>query len=207
MLIPLTSPVIAQYSKKATHINPSGIDDGNPYTFYRERSIKLIQKQNGAQPLITFYEKIHMLANEENTNDINGFKERFDDNFLTFCQRNMRKKKFVTASQKPDIQKLCIAYINREKRLKRLFHLPLPSAAFSFCTSITAALIPSILEKKFVFPSDPPYAIVAFIFFIICCASMYYVFRKPKEFCTMEKFDVSKIIEQLLSAASSATSE
>lgn len=197
MLIPLSGPVIVPYSKKATHINPLGIDDGNPYTFYRERSIKLIRKQSGAQPLITFYEKIHELANEENTNDINGFRERFDNNFLTFCQRNMRKKKFITAVEKPDIRKLCLAYINREKRMKRLFHLPILSSVFSLICTIIAALIPSILEKKIVLNLSPPYLAAIIAFLIIFFASLYYAFRKPKEFCTMEKFDINRILSTI----------
>lgn len=190
MLMPLVGPIINRYAQKATFRNNDGIDDGNPYTFYRERALKQIRKQNGAESVIVLYQKIYEGINAETAEDMNAYRARFENNFLTFCQRKMKKEKYLNASREPDIKILCKKYIERERRIKRFWNIPIGVV-------ITAIVLPILgiiaqLNTDWMPKIFTPRAIPIIIFIIV--VSLIFYFKKPKEFCTLEKIDIDRMI-------------
>lgn len=206
MLVPLSGPVLVDYSTKATYKNPGGYDDGTPYTFWRERSIKSIRQSTGAQPLIDLYNRVLSKATSQNTADIPGFKERFTDSFLTFCQRKMHKKKFQRTSA-PDLSKLVHSYINREKNLKKFYSFKWIAAILSgvgFLTNLVLSLLPneSISSEILAVLTSCKFLVPAFIFVAILIGATIILFVKlPKAFCTFEGYDIDADISEMQEVA------
>lgn len=206
MLIPLRGPVLDKYGSKATHKNSKGYDEGTPYSFWRERSIKSLRKDDGNQSIIDLSERVLHEANERNTDDINEFRERFEANFLPFCQKHLKKAKYRSQdADLPDTRKLINGYVKKEKALKSLFSIKWASGILAVVCALIAA-IPAVLgmvwgtQANSVSPilSNWPILLAAAVILTVVCVLLYA--RCPKTFCTFEGMD----IEKLLSGVSNA---
>lgn len=187
MLIPLRGPILEDYPQKATFKNEKKYDDGTPYTFWRERSIKALRKKAGTQQIVDLYENAINAFTAENTKDINESRDRFNNNFLPFCQKNLRKARYQNNnSDLPDEKKLLKAYCEREKRLKAFFSLKWVSGFLTVISFISSFCI-------FKFQATSPWflgavTIISFVF------TVFMITRSPKVFCTFEKIDIEEIL-------------
>lgn len=201
MLIPLHGPILENYSDKATYINKDGYDDGTPYTFWRERSIKSLRKEAGTQQIVELYQKTLNIINTENTPDINGFRDRFNNGFLAFCQKNYDKEKYLDQNTSlPDGKKLLKAYCKREKIIKSLFSFKWGSGILAIISAIYPILqmvftkAPQAGNVSSAVESQPiqlwPFILVT-IFFLGLTAFL--IARSPKVFCTFENIDIDQL--------------
>lgn len=199
MLIPLGGPILDEYSEKATFKNRDGYDDGTPYSFWRERSLKALREKYGTQQVVELFQKLLKEINTQNTSDVNAYKDRFNNNFLPFCHKNINKNRHRNNdSNLPDVRKLINAYIKREKLKKALFNIKWASGAFA----LLVAAVPAILErlwnaKKPEVPVEVsplwPFLIGAAILFIV---TVVLFILTPKLFCTFENIDVEKVLNE-----------
>lgn len=197
MLIPLQGPILDEYSEKATCINNKGFDDGTPYSFWRERAIKALRKKRGTEDIVEFSQKILNQINASNTSDVNAYRNRFNNNFLPFCHKNINKAKHRNNdSNLPDTKKLITAYISKEKRLKTLWSIKWLSGA----VTIISAVLPVVFElmQNAREPENPvtiisfwPWFVAAGVFLI---ATILIFVLCPKTFCTFENIDIEKEI-------------
>ena len=189
MLIPLRGPILEDYTKKATFKNEKQYDDGTPYTFWRERSIKALREEAGTQQIVDLYENTLNYFSAENTKDINASRDRFNNNFLPFCQKNLTKAKYQDNNLNlPDEKKLLKAYSEKEKRLKTLFSLKWLSGVLSLLSVIC-----SICSFKFQITS--PWIMVAVAIFFLALTALIFT-RSPKAFCTFEKIDIEEMLSK-----------
>lgn len=203
ILIPLQGPILDEYSYKATFKNIKGYDDGTPYSFWNERSLKLLRHKHGTQQIIELSQNILNSINAQNTGDINGFRDRFNNNFLPFCHKNINKIKYKNKdTSQPDAKKLMNAYITREKRLKKVFGLKYPS----FFASLLNTVLPFFFQGNSnnnnlasnsvtTFPLWPCF-LLAGLFLLL---SLFMFIFTPKTFCTFENIDIDKQIENTTS--------
>jgi deoxycytidine triphosphate deaminase len=200
MLIPLQGPILDEYSSKATFKNNKGYDDGTPYSFWRERSIKTLRQKRGTQQIIELSQELLGKIKAGNTEDVNAFKERFNNNFLPFCHKNINKAKHRNHDNNlPDTRKLINAYIKREKRLKTLFGIKWLSGI----VTVISGVLPVILQlwQNAKAPNDPvtitsfwPSFVVAGAFLI---ATIVLVVLCPKTFCTFENIDIDEQLSEM----------
>lgn len=195
MLIPVIGPTLEEYSKKATQKNKDGYDDGYPYTFWRERSIKKIRKDKGGESIIALYEQLREEIKPTTVEDVNASKERFDDTFLAFCQNKMHKDKYKDGSERPDVKKLIKGYVTREKLLHSFYSV----RWITFAVGLIAFIINGVnffaqWDEKIAVHYSPYIAIVA-----IVLVALYAIMqiKKPKAFCTFSKIDVEKVLERI----------
>ena len=197
MLIPLHGPILVKYPTQATFINKEGYDDGTPYTFWRERSIRSLRKRSGTQQIIELSQKVLETINEQNTTDVNAFRDKFNDTFLPFCQQYINNTKYLdTVTGLPDAKKLLRAYNKREKHMKSIYNINWLSGV----AGILIAVIPSIVskittgaEQEF----DPAIHILPFWPYIsggvlLIIIAIVLAVRRPKYFCTFEKIDLNQ---------------
>lgn len=201
MLIPLQGPILDQYSQKATFKNNKGYDDGTPYSFWRERSIKELRKKQGTEQVIELSNRIISEISDKNTSDINAYKDRFNNNFLPFCHKKINKAKHRSKDNNlPDIKKLITAYIKREKRFKAFFGIKWISGL----VTIICALLPIILQlMQNDRPESTPVTILSFWPWflgagILLFATIILFVISPKTFCTFENIDIEKQLNELL---------
>ena len=196
MLIPLRGPILDEYTEKATFKNSEGYDDGTPYTFWEERSIKALRKKHGTEQIIQLSHGILSQINADTTPDINAYKERFKNTFLPFCHKKINKTKHLsTENNLPDAQKLLMPYVKKEKRLKRLFGIKWLSGVLTLISIVLPIIL--TLKQNAASPATPvtllsfwPY-LLAFIVLLIATFIIYIMC--PKTFCTFEKIDFEKI--------------
>ena len=198
ILIPLQGPILAEYSAKATFKNEKGFDDGTPYSFWRERSIKSLRKENGTQKIIDLSNHLLDVINSGNTSDVNAYKDRFNNNFLPFCHKHINKPKYRNVDNNlPDAKKLIMAYIKKEKIFKSLYSIKwVPGILTVIC-----ALLPVVLQllQNAKEPNDPvtfltfwPFLAISGVLLIITIALFV---TAPKTFCTFESIDLGEQIK------------
>ena len=198
MLIPLQGPILDEYKSKATFQNNDGYDDGTPYSFWRERSIKALRKEEGTQRIIDLFYRIIGSITQQNTDDVNEFKNRFNSTFLTFCQKNLYKRRFRNRDTDAiDVSKLLFAYVNKEKRLETLAKINIASNIVSIFIAIIPFLATWVsnsikLGLKF---SQVWYFIPIGILGLLI--GIVYRLKKPKIFCTFQKIDLRRILDSL----------
>lgn len=200
MLIPLRGPILDEYSQKATFKNNKGFDDGTPYSFWRERSIKELRKKQGTEQVIELLHNIVSEINTQNTPDVNAYKERFNNNFLPFCHKNINKVKHRSKDNNlPDTKKLITSYILSEKRWKAFFSIKWGSGV----VALISGLLPIVLqlmqnarapEEQVTVLSFWPWFVVAGVFLI---ATIVLFIVGPKTFCTFENIDIEKHLKDV----------
>ena len=199
ILIPLQGPILAEYSAKATFINENGFDDGTPYSFWRERSIKSLRKENGTQKIIDLSNRLLDVINTENTSDVNAYKDRFNNYFLPYCHKHINKPKYRNVDNSlPDTKKLIMAYIKKEKVLKSLYSIKWLSGILTvICTLLPIVLQLMQNERKtndsITFLSFWSLVVIAGILLII---TIVLFVTAPKTFCTFESIDLDKQINK-----------
>ena len=208
MLIPVVGPILEEYSKKATQKNKEkGYDDGTPYTFWLENSIKRIRRVSGYESIINIYEKLRKEIQTDRVDDVNASKERFDDNFLSFCQNKLHKEKYKSLDERlPDIRKLLNGYMSHEKLIKRLYSI-------RWLTGIGGAIGFIYATVGFIFQGNEkavsnsliqwykniPQSFKCLLFIVplvFLLVSIILHIRKPKSFCTFEKIDMEKVLSE-----------
>ena len=201
MLIPLQGPILENYPDKATFKNKEGYDDGMPYTFWMERSIKALRKRAGTEQIIVLYQSALNAFNAQNTTDINGVRDRFKNGFLPFCQKKLGKAKYQNQNTAlADGKKLLTAYSEKEKRLKALFSCKWITGALTIFTSIFSivrSFSPQIQQVENVAGTSGgqlhtvwPFVLAAIFFLGL---TVFLVIRSPKVFCTFESIDIEKL--------------
>lgn len=201
MLIPLQGPILENYIDKATFKNEDGYDDGTPYTFWRERSIKALRKKAGTQQIVELYKRALDTFNAENTEDINASRDRFNNGFLPFCQKNLGNVKYQDmSSSMPDEKKLLKAYCEKEKRLKSFFSFKWASGVISFVSFVWSLFIKFFSESQQIKTASAIakglssylwiFVLVAILFLIL---AVILFIRTPKVFCTFEKIDIDEL--------------
>ena len=184
MLIPLQGPILNEYSEKATFKNDRGYDDGTPFSFWRERSIKALRQKDGTQQIVDLYDSILKMITSENTDDINAFRERFSNNFLPFCQKKLNKEKNQTeTSDQPDAKKLLKAYIARERQLKAFFSFKWVSTFVTIILGILPIVFGNTGNASWLWCLTIPFAILTI--WLFC--------KAPKTFCTFQNIDINTI--------------
>lgn len=198
MLLPLQGPILNEYQGQATFINQKGFDDGTPYSFWNERSIKALRKEKGTQEVIELFHNVLEVVNKDNTEDVNGFKERFSDSFLPFCQKKLSNIKYRDENKNiPSARGLLTGYIRKEKFLKNLFKIK----GWTGLASIFIAAVPMLVQAaqgkiaavgfgSFML-SVAPWIIVALL--VMAVAIILFVVS-PKVFCTFEKIDIDELL-------------
>ena len=203
MLLPLQGPILNEYSRKATFINNKGYDDGTPYSFWKERSIKALRKKDGTQLLLNLYQEIMNSVDNQTTEDVNGFKERFSNNFLPYCQKHLDGKALSKSGDNtPDAKKLLLNYIKKEKLLKSFLMIKWGAVLLS----IISAILPNMLT---IVQLDENMGIIQlfihffwpwlFVSIILAIIAISLFIFSPKVFCTFEKYDIDKAIKKIQS--------
>ena len=193
MLIPLSGPVLVEYSQRATQMNSEGFDAGTPYSFWQERSIKMIRKEKGSEKILSVALKLKDTIDPSNVDDINDYKRRFDDTFLVFCKNRINREKYRNQDDADlNIEKLVMAYIKREKRLKWFYSLKFLSGLSTLAGIILAYF--QARQIKLPFPmalslKQLIFIAVASLIFTVCL-----ILKKPAAFCTFNKVDISSLL-------------
>ena len=207
MLIASPGPFLEEYSQRASQINSEGFDDGLPYKFWTEHSIKKLRKKDGGESLIALYNALKAQITPGSVDDINAYKTRFDDTFLTYCQNVMYRDKFKNQhNDLPDIEKILKNYIDNEKRLKLIYSIRIIGIVLTIigamktildiCEKINPGSISIIIKSKLINQiigllfnpiSIPIYILIAVLLTI----------KKPKAFCTFEKIDIEKPLDEI----------
>lgn len=209
MLIPVVGPILEEYSKKATQKNKEkGYDDGTPYTFWLENSIKRIRRVSGYESIINIYEKLRKEIQTGKVDDVNASKDRFDDNFLSFCQNKLHKEKYMSPDERlPDIRKLLNGYMSHEKMLKRLYSI-------RWLSGIVGAVGVLFSTVSFVFQGNEQAVsnfliqwyksipknskcllfIVPLVFLLVFIVLQ---IKRPKSFCTFENIDIDRVLSEV----------
>lgn len=196
MLIPVSGIILVEYSKKATQKNNNGIDDGTPYTFWLERSIKKIRKETGNELIIESYEHLRKAIRSSTSDDVNACRDRFDDGFLVFCQRRIKKERFKDKDNKPNIRKMIDCFISREKIIQSIYSI----RWLSLIGGIINIFIPvynlfAKVEKETPINNIKALLVIAIILF---AGFILLQIKKPKAFCTFKKIDVEKALERVI---------
>lgn len=209
MIIALPGPILIEYSKKATQKNERGYDDGIPYSFWTERSIKKLRKTAGDESLIVLYYSLKKKITPQVVDDINAYKNRFEDTFLTFCQNAIHKDKYRDQDNKsPDAKKILNGYIDSEKRRKWFYSIRFVSfimmilSIFKQGFDIYVKVYPEWLadfakgNKLNIFLNSAFNYKMIIIYFILF---IFLKITKPKAFCTFEKIDIESAVNEIIS--------
>ena len=209
MLIPVMGPVLEENSKKATQKNKEkGYDDGTPYTFWLENSIKRMRKGSGHESIIDIYEKLRKEIQTGKVDDVNASKERFDDNFLSFCQNKIHKEKYKSQDERmPDIRKLLNGYISHEKLLKGVYSIRWLTGIGSIIGFIYATVgfifqgnekaVSNFLIKWYKNIPQSFKCLLFIVSLVFLLVSIFLHIKKPKSFCTFEKIDMEKVLSEV----------
>ena len=197
MLLPLQGIIIEKYMEKATYKNENGYDDGTPFSFWRERSLKTLRRKLGTQPLIDFYNLAQESTNASNTKDVNAFHERFENTFFTHCQKCIDSKTYKNINNNlPDVKKIIRSYIKKERKLNTIKSLKLLSGVFTIICAVSPVIIQLIIDGKISFNKTIwiPTLVLAIVFLIIF---IILAIKVPKLFCTFEGVDIDSILSRI----------
>ena len=200
MLIPLQGPILEDYAAKATYKNDEGYDDGTPYTFWRERSIKALRKESGTQQIIDLSQRILKTINSQNTSDVNEFRERFENNFLPYCQKHISKSKYQNQDTGlPDANIILNAYVKKEKRLKSFFSMKWASGILTAICALLPVLFQYLQNKQ---EDGAVVSILAFwpwflVAGLLLVVTILLAIASPKTFCTFEEIDLKKMLAEI----------
>ena len=191
MLVPTQSPIINEYSKNSTFMD----DDGKPYRFWQSKAAKQFRKKHGLNEITDFYEKATRAINENNCDNVEGCKDRFTDSFLLFCEKELlRKKKYQKLNNKDKVKELWKTYKKSEQTKMRL-------SSFKLGT-LLLAILPSLIEIGYDYLKDktispsPSMFICGLISAFLLVGFIYFIIKVPKLFCSFEKLEYDKIINQ-----------
>ena len=197
MLLPLQGIIIEKYTEKATYKNENGYDDGTPFSFWRERSLKALRRKRGTQPLIDFYNLAQESTNTSNTQDVNAFHERFENTFFTYCQKCIDTKAYKNINNNlPDVKKIIRSYIKRERKLNAIKSFKWLSGVFTAICAVLPVILQMVIEGKMGFNKLIwiPTLASAIAFLII---SVLLAIKIPKLFCTFEGVDIDSILSKI----------
>lgn len=204
ILIPLQGPILEAYTNKATFVNEQGYDDGTPYTFWRERSIKAFRKGDGTQQIIDMYEKVLSIVNPDNTHDINEFRERFNNNFLPFCQKKLGRTKYKNKdTDLPNAVKLLNGFRKSERIKKTVFSIKWGSGFLTILSTVCSLiqLFSSRMKIKGVssasFVSSLPLWVYILASVLFLGITIVLIIKTPKSFCTFENIDFDRIAAEI----------
>ena len=191
MLLPLNGPILIGYTDKATFNKDKGFDEGTPYAFWRERSINQLRKKDGSDKLIETYKTLLDKITKKERSEVNESKQRFNDNFLPFCQKNLRKGKFLNQDTGTlDVKKIVYKYADREKKLRNF--------SFSKWISLVLSAITLFVNILYKETSANNFKIVLWcVIGVFIVATVLLWCLLPKNFCTLEGIDVAKVVDEI----------
>ena len=208
ILVALTGPILIEYSKRATQKNRHGFDDGLPYKFWTERSIKKLRENRGGESIVALYNSLKSQIRQEVVDyDVNEYKSRFEDTFLVFCHNSIHKSKYINQDNgQPDIKGILKGYIEKEKLLKRLFSFSIVAFIIGIIGiakiffDVYVKVYPEWLDSfaksnvlnNILHIGFHPITIVLFIALYIILK-----IKKPKAFCTFEKIDIDNPLNEI----------
>lgn len=194
MLLKTNGTIVKEYEKSiSTFYNENGVDDGMPYSFWRERAIKRLHKENKLEEIFRTRDVVLSHLDAENLVDM---KERFNDTFLEYAFKKQHKYNHL-----PSLEKaigIYNAYEKNEKikaKLQKKLVLPsgLLTIVVSACVSLGIAYANPNLNKAIVLLIGGG----VFFSFIIIYLLTFFSFLRGKTFYTLSKFDFEKEIRNL----------
>lgn len=141
------------------------------------------------------HRKLRGAINPNNVEDVNAYKNRFDDSFLTFCQNKINTDKYENQDNSlPDDRRLLSDYISSEKRKRWLYNVRWISI-FIAALGYLSPLI-DFLKKYY-----PKIQISFHGWYLLVASALLLIFiiaqiKKPKAFCTFEKIDLEAILNE-----------
>ena len=202
MLIPLRGPILEKYNVKATYKDKEGIDDGTPFSFWRERAIKTLRKEKGTQRIVDLYNETLATINTDNTTDVNDTKKRFTDNFLCYCQKRIKDSEYQGNDGLPDEKKLIKAYCKSEKNKQKILSfkwvaiiVSIITFALPFMKYYLRHLEQPVLNWVTNIILSIPFWIYILTFLFAIAGTFFLYLRMPRVFCTFEKIDIEKLCE------------
>lgn len=189
MLIPVQGVIFHNYSEVATYKNEKGEDDGTPYAFWQERSLKLFRETQGSETLIQIYNIIKGIIPKANPKNINEAKERFDNTFIPFCHKKITKKKYLGNDNKPIIKKIVNAYVKKEKNLKQIAKFKWAGLLVPIAEGVTNILIQGDVNTWGTYVIWLVFLVPLILAILIC------IKVDPTKFCTFEQVDIDEIIK------------
>lgn len=180
MLIGLKSPVLNPYELSATFLNRDGLDDGSPFSFFRERSLRAIKKRIGLEKVEEIFNGVLKQVDESSMEKKSQIRERFEATFCAFCSKCQNQKQYKEFTEdKPDIRKICKAYRKREAFLKRVLTWG-PGSLGAFIA--VAGILVDIIKKSDT-PSNMAWTIVIIALVAVLISYIVIYFIKPEAFC------------------------
>ena len=210
ILVPLSGPILIEYSERATQRNSEGYDDGLPYKFWTERSIKKLRKKSGGESLIALADILKSQIKKDVVDcDVNDYKSRFEDTFLVFAHNAIHDDKYKNQDNgQPDIKRILKGYIKKEKRLKWLYSIRIAAIIIAilgvlknffdvyskvYPQSINLLAKSGLLNRLINYIFNP-------IAVLACIAlSIIITINRPKAFCTFEKIDIDNALNDVQS--------
>lgn len=187
-LVPTGSSIICRYPRKGVFMN----DDGTPFKFWQSQTVKRMPSDLDRSKLLKFNENV-LKAIEKSSTDVESEQKRFQETFLLFCQRKVRKNKYKgIKDQKEKLKALWDAYKKKERTLRFFFSKPVKFS--SFIVLLGTTLLPAgaelysngKLSRNMI--TGTVLAVVALI-----VAFVVFYFKTPCCYCTFEKLEFNKI--------------
>lgn len=172
-LLSLGGESLKSYSENASYMN----EDGTATNFLNSKTLKKLKKENGSDKFLYKYS----ILKDQYTG---AEKERFEDTFLNYCERNKYKHKNIDG--RININTLYDRYVKKERILNKIFKKN---------KSIIASMIPTILDiiliiidldiNKYVKIILYPFLVLVTIIGIILSLKLI-----PEKYC-IEKFEIN----------------
>lgn len=191
-LVQTDGSITNEYSQNATYMN----DDGTPYKFWHAQTIKHLQKERFSDEILAFYQKVQSFISPDNSENPDETRKRFEDDFLLFCEKKLKKEKYNSIRDPKKLLKtIWEKYRHKELRSKFLLSKSFKILSFiiTFIPSIIVTCIESFVSKQLYlslliwFISSLIVAIVIEIFLHVIT---------PNCFCTFEKMEFESIYKK-----------
>lgn len=198
MLIRLDGVVIKDYPRRASFINNKGIDEGNPYDFYRADVVKRMRKSIGYDKILEIYNFTMKAINASNTENAAQTKERFEDIFFSYCSSRVNRKRYRTTAtegepRRIDTYKLWKDFTQRERNIRTVFSIK--TKLISGIFPVAAWVIPLLVDNGVNLETLLPWGIPVTAIYIIGVVLLFAL--DPKYYCSCERIDYSTFRDQV----------
>jgi hypothetical protein len=194
-LIQTDGSITNEYSQNATYMN----DDGTPYKFWHAQTIKHLQKERFSDEILAFYQKVQNFISPDNSENPDETRNRFEDNFLLFCEKKLKKEKFNSIRDPKKLLKtIWEKYRRKESRSKFLLSKFFKILSF-FVTFIPSVIVTCI--EYFVNKQLDRSLLIWFIVSLVVAIAIEIVLHMitPNCFCTFEKMEFETIYRKKIS--------
>ena len=160
------------------------------------QTIKHLQKERFSDEILAFYQKVKNSITPENSENPDETRNRFEDNFLLFCEKKLKKEKYNSIRDPKKLLKtIWEKYRRKESRSKFLL------SKFFKTLSFIIAVIPSIIVtcvEYFVNEQLDWSLLIWFIASLIVAIVIEIILHviTPNCFCTFEKMEFEGIYKK-----------